>query len=90
MREIKELRSRINDIDEQIIAALTARLETAEKIGRLKTKHNAAIYDPQREIQILDKVKSLAQKTGLERSEIKQSTKFLSGFTCRKDRSPLS
>ena len=64
MKEIKDLRRRINEIDEQIIAILTARLETAEKIGLLKTKQNAAIYDPQREIQVLDKVKNLAQKKG--------------------------
>jgi chorismate mutase/prephenate dehydratase len=70
LKEIKDLRNRINDIDEQIIALLTARFETAEKIGRLKTKNNAVIYDPQREIQVLDKVKKLAQKAGLERSEI--------------------
>ncbi|MCX8073675.1 MAG: prephenate dehydratase [Candidatus Binatia bacterium] len=50
---IDDLRARIDDIDQKVLALLNRRARLAREIGEHKRRQNAAIYAPAREKQIL-------------------------------------
>src|SRR5262245_26843920 len=49
-------RSRINDIDKQILNLLNQRAEAALKIGDLKRRQDAPSYVPEREAEVLNRL----------------------------------
>ena len=57
---IEELRSRIDVIDEQLVRLLNVRVACAVEVGRLKHEAGMPIYQPEREAQVLTKVKASA------------------------------
>jgi chorismate mutase/prephenate dehydratase len=50
---LDEWRSRINNLDDQILTLLNQRAEAALKIGDLKRQDGAPVYVPERETQII-------------------------------------
>ena len=54
---IEELRSRIDVIDEQLVRLLNVRVACAVEVGRLKHEAGMPIYQPEREAQVLSKVR---------------------------------
>jgi chorismate mutase-like protein len=50
--EIADWRTRIDELDEQIVKLLCERAACAVAIGEIKRQHSAAIYEPQREQQV--------------------------------------
>jgi len=50
---LDDWRSRINDLDDQILKLLTQRAEAARQIGDLKRRQDAPSYVPEREVEIL-------------------------------------
>ncbi|NPA33242.1 MAG: prephenate dehydratase [Aquificae bacterium] len=59
MEELKELRERIDRIDEEILRLLNERAKLAKKIGEIKTKKNLPVHVPERERQIFEKILKL-------------------------------
>lgn len=57
MEELKKLRNEIDAIDDEILKLLNRRMEVVQKVGELKNKNNAPIYRPEREIEILNRLK---------------------------------
>ena len=57
---IEELRGRIDVIDEQLVLLLNVRVACAVEIGRLKQEAGLPVYQPEREAQVLAKVRSSA------------------------------
>ena len=57
---IEELRSRIDVIDEQLIRLLNVRVACAVEVGRLKHEAGLPIYQPEREAQVLTRVRTSA------------------------------
>ena len=57
---IEELRNRIDVIDDQLVRLLNVRVACAVEIGRLKHEAGLPIYQPEREAQVLTKVKQSA------------------------------
>jgi chorismate mutase len=57
---IEDLRSRIDNIDEQLVRLLNVRVACAVEVGRLKHEAGLPIYQPDREKQVLAKVKQSA------------------------------
>jgi chorismate mutase-like protein len=57
---IEELRSRIDVIDEQLLRLLNVRVQCAVEVGRLKHEAGLPIYQPDREAQVLARVKQAA------------------------------
>ena len=57
---IEELRSRIDVIDDQLVRLLNVRVACAEEAGRLKHDMGLPIYQPEREAQVLGKVRQSA------------------------------
>lgn len=57
---IDELRGRIDVIDEQLVRLLNVRVACAVEVGRLKHEAGLPIYQPDREAQVLGRVKQSA------------------------------
>ena len=57
---IEELRNRIDVIDDQLVRLLNVRVACAVEVGRLKHEAGLPIYQPEREAQVLAKVKQSA------------------------------
>ena len=57
---IEELRNRIDVIDEQLLRLLNVRVQCAVEVGRLKHEAGLPIYQPEREAQVLARVKQSA------------------------------
>ena len=57
---IEELRSRIDVIDDQLVRLLNVRVACAVEVGRLKNEAGLPIYQPERESQVLAKVRQSA------------------------------
>ena len=57
---IEELRGRIDVIDEQLVRLLNVRVACAVEVGRLKHEAGLPIYQPDRETQVLNKVRQSA------------------------------
>ena len=51
--EIADWRKKIDALDEQIVKLLNERAACAIAIGEIKRKNSAAIYEPQREQQVI-------------------------------------
>lgn len=51
--EIADWRTRIDELDEQIVKLLCERAACAVAIGDIKRQHAAPIYEPQREQQVI-------------------------------------
>ena len=57
---IEELRTRIDVIDEQLVRLLNVRVACAVEVGRLKHEAGLPIYQPERETQVLTRVRHSA------------------------------
>ena len=57
---IEELRTRIDVIDEQLVRLLNVRVACAVEVGRLKHEAGLSIYQPEREKQVLGRVRESA------------------------------
>ena len=58
---LDELRLTINQLDDQLLTLLNERMNVVKQVGELKRTTNAVIYRPEREKQILDRLKALNQ-----------------------------
>ena len=53
--ELKDLRNKIDQIDQELVTLIEQRLEVVKQIGDYKKKHNLPILDQNREQEVLDK-----------------------------------
>ena len=58
---IDELRDRIDVIDHQLVRLLNVRVACAVEIGKLKHELGMAVYQPEREKRVLEKVRQSAE-----------------------------
>jgi len=59
MSELEKLRTKIDDIDEAILRLLNKRARVVLKVGEIKRSENKGFYSPQREREILERLKKL-------------------------------
>jgi chorismate mutase len=57
--DIADWRTRIDEVDEQLVALLNKRAAAAVEIGRIKRENTAPIYEPKREQQVYEHVRSV-------------------------------
>ena len=60
LTSIEELRGRIDVIDEQLVRLLNVRVACAVEVGKLKHEAGLPIYQPEREAQVLNSVRTAA------------------------------
>ncbi len=56
MDGLRDLRKRIDSLDEKILDLLNQRAEVALEIGRLKSRHNKSYHSPSREMEVLKRL----------------------------------
>ena len=59
--DIADWRKQIDGVDEQLVALLNQRAAAAVEIGRIKRDSSAAIYEPKREHEVYEHVRSVNQ-----------------------------
>ena len=68
--KIEELRKKIDEADTDIVRLIAERLSLAEQIGSLKRRQGQQIEDKQRENVILEHIREIAQKKGINEADI--------------------
>lgn len=66
MKQLQELRERIDVVDERLLKALAERWKLAEEIGKLKKQLILPLEDKEREKEILEKRKLQSTEMGEE------------------------
>ena len=59
--ELKDLREKIDSIDDELVELLLERLEVSRQVADIKALKNMPVFNPEREKEILDEIKD---KTG--------------------------
>jgi len=59
--ELEELRKSIDDLDGRILDLVAERVRVVLKVGQYKRRNNMAVYDPERERAVLDRLCSRAE-----------------------------
>jgi chorismate mutase len=70
VEDIKQLRKRIGEVDEQILQSLSKRTEICKSIGLVKKKHGIPIQDLPRESDVYAHVKEKAADLGLDPAQV--------------------
>jgi chorismate mutase len=70
MQEIKQLRNRIDEVDEQILRSLSERVDICRSIGLVKEKHGIPIQDYPRENDVYAHIREKAAELGLDPSHV--------------------
>lgn len=76
--KIKQLRRHIDRIDTVIITALAERMSLMPDVADYKKKNDLSVFDEEREVEIMKKLKKIAKEQGLEESFVEEI--FLSCF----------
>lgn len=76
--KIKQTRRHIDRIDTVIITALAERMSLMPEIAEYKKKNNIPVFDEEREVEIMKKLKKIAAEHGLDESFVEEI--FLSCF----------
>ena len=63
--KISQLRSEIDELDQQILETLSHRMKVVKSIGELKRDHNVAVFQPERWEEISKNIQKEGQKLGL-------------------------
>jgi chorismate mutase len=70
LENIQTLRKRIDEIDDQILKALSERVTVCRQIGECKKQQGLPVRDQSREKEVYVKVKEKAAKIELEPAQI--------------------
>ncbi|RZI80434.1 MAG: prephenate dehydratase [Rubrivivax sp.] len=57
--QLGELRARIDGVDQQLLGLLNQRARLAQAVGEVKKIDNSPVFRPDREAQVIDKIKAL-------------------------------
>ena len=77
--DLKELRNKINEIDEELLSLYLKRMDISKQIGQYKKEHNLPIYDSKREEELIN---YLLNK--INNNELKEQILQISGVNARK------
>jgi len=61
--QLKVLRDTLDNIDDQLLTLLNTRMETVDKVGIVKAQSGGAIYRPEREQAIIERLTKLSQES---------------------------
>lgn len=63
--ELAQKRAEIDALDEQIVKAVTARMEIAREIALMKAERGEALFDASRESLLVERVVEMATQSGM-------------------------
>jgi len=64
MKTLEECRARIDEIDNEIVELLNQRMEVVRRVGEIKHENKTAIYRPEREKAIIDRLSAMSKASG--------------------------
>jgi len=64
MNTLEECRARIDEIDNEVVALLNRRMEVVRRVGEIKHENKSAVYRPEREKSIIDRLTHLSEASG--------------------------
>jgi chorismate mutase / prephenate dehydratase len=64
MNTLEECRARIDEIDNEVVTLLNRRMEVVRRVGEIKHESNSAIYRPEREKAIIDRLTRISEEEG--------------------------
>jgi chorismate mutase/prephenate dehydratase len=67
---LEDLRKKIDEIDARIVELIGERIRTAEEIGQGKKEQNRLIEDRERELRVLQNIRSIARDKNLSPSDV--------------------
>ena len=70
MENIRQLRKRIDEVDEEILRSLGKRMEICRSIGLVKKKHGIPTQDFPRENDVYAHIKGKAANLGLDPTQV--------------------
>jgi chorismate mutase len=70
MENIRQLRKKVDEVDEQILQSLSQRAEICRSIGLVKDKHGFSIQDFPRENDVYAHIREKAVELGLDSSHV--------------------
>ena len=70
MENIKQLRKKIDEVDDHILQSLSQRAEICRSIGLVKEKHGIPIQDFPRENEVYAHIRERAAELGLDPSHV--------------------
>jgi chorismate mutase len=70
VEDIKQLRKRIDEVDEQILQSLSKRTEICKSIGLVKKKHRIPIQDLPRESDVYAHIRKKAADLNLDPAQV--------------------
>jgi chorismate mutase len=59
--DLESLRRAIDAVDSRLLELITERVRLVLEVGSFKARHGLAIYDPERERRLLERLTTLAQ-----------------------------
>ena len=68
--DIAKLRAKIDEIDDQILSALSERVQVCKAIGVAKKNQGIPIRDTSRESEVYKRIKEKSKKLGLNKAQI--------------------
>lgn len=77
MSTIKDLRTIIDKIDDQILDLLKSRIDVVLEIGEVKKQNNSEVVDEEREKQIYDRLVKKAAEKGIKPEAVRKVWKSL-------------
>lgn len=78
--DLKELRNKINEIDNEILSLYLKRMNISKQIGQYKKEHNLPIYDSKREEELIN---NLLNKTVNEPKQVIKNIKLIPKITIK-------
>lgn len=69
-KKIDSLRTDIQQINEEIIALIAERIQTAQQIGKIKDEKNKPIHQPDQERRVLEFCKKKAKQENISPEDI--------------------
>jgi len=78
---LEELRQKIDEVDNKLLKLYNERLEYVLKVGELKNTTNSPIYRPEREKEILERLKKINKEMGGKLSDKAIEALFLEMFS---------
>jgi chorismate mutase len=70
LEDLKQLRLKIDEIDEQILQFLAKRVEICHDVGDAKKSKQLPVRDAEREAEIFKRIREKAAKLGLDPAQV--------------------
>ena len=77
MKKIKDLRFKIDEIDEKLFDVIVERMNLVKEIGKIKKINGLGIVDKDRETEIINQLKTKSNKKGINSDLVKKIWKIL-------------